>query len=60
MQISGFLTNKTVLDRYMKLAIPEDKYQATYIWIDGTGENLRSKTRTINFVPTSPKGEAVM
>ncbi|XP_071513562.1 glutamine synthetase isoform X2 [Panulirus ornatus] len=49
------LTNKTVLERYMKLAVPDNKFQATYIWVDGTGENLRSKTRTINFVPTNPK-----
>lgn len=50
-------TNKTVLDRYMKLPIPDDKCQVMYVWVDGSGENLRSKTRTINFIPKSPSGK---
>lgn len=48
-------TDKTVLDRYMCLPQPENKVQCTYVWIDGTGENLRSKTKTVNFIPKNPK-----
>ncbi|XP_026477159.1 glutamine synthetase 2 cytoplasmic-like, partial [Ctenocephalides felis] len=47
--------NKTLLDKYMDLPIPENKVQATYIWIDGTGENVRAKDRTLDFIPTCPK-----
>jgi len=50
-------TNKRVLDRYMNLEQPADKVIATYIWIDGTGENVRAKARTLEFIPKEPKGE---
>lgn len=42
------------LAKYMELPI-KGRIQATYIWIDGTGANVRCKDRTIDFVPKSPK-----
>jgi glutamine synthetase len=38
------------LDKYLKLDCGE-KCQAMYVWIDGTGEHLRSKSRTLDSVP---------
>ncbi|PAA74610.1 hypothetical protein BOX15_Mlig017770g2 [Macrostomum lignano] len=49
------VTNKTSLMRYLALPQPEDKVQCMYIWIDGSGENLRAKTRTVETVPKDPK-----
>ena len=60
-------TNKTVLDKYMKLDQGTRwqffwkwnwmhillRVQALYIWIDGTGEGLRSKTKTLEEYPNS-------
>lgn len=49
-------TNKTVLLKYLSLPQGE-KVQAMYIWIDGTGENLRAKTKTLPCDPKSPAGK---
>jgi hypothetical protein len=49
--------DKTLLQKYLDLPQPEDAVQAKYIWIDGTGEGLRSKTRTVNFVPKHASGK---
>nr|CAD7395189.1 unnamed protein product [Timema cristinae] len=47
--------DKTILNKYLSLPQPSNKVQATYIWIDGTGENVRAKDRTLDFLPKSIK-----
>jgi glutamine synthetase len=44
-----------VLDKYLELPQPEDRVQAEYVWIGGSGQDLRSKTRTLEFNPKSPE-----
>lgn len=45
--------NKTILERYRNLETPADRPQATYLWIDGTGESIRLKDRVLDKVPAS-------
>ena len=47
-------TDKAVLKKFLDLPQPDDKVLITYVWIDGTGENCRSKTMTIDFEPKNP------
>jgi len=51
MALPQISTNKTVYDRYMALPLDQNLSQLTYIWIDGTGEYVRSKTRTHYSIP---------
>jgi glutamine synthetase len=48
---SQLVTNKSVLSKYMDLD-QGGRCQAMYVWIDGSGEHLRAKTRTL---PGEPK-----
>ncbi|XP_026747668.1 glutamine synthetase 1, mitochondrial-like [Trichoplusia ni] len=48
------ILNKKVMDRYMRLPLPCNKILATYVWIDGSGINMRCKDRVLDCVPYSP------
>ena len=46
-------SNSSALFKYMDLDTG-DRVQVMYVWIDGTGEGLRCKTKTVDFEPQTP------
>lgn len=50
---SPFLLNEQITAKFLALPKSDDRIQAEYIWIGGSGEDLRSKTRTLERKPHS-------
>lgn len=45
--------------KFLGLEQGDDQVQVMYVWIDGSGETMRAKTRTVDFEPTRPEGKVV-
>jgi len=51
--MSGPFLDPAVFERYMSIPQPENVLLAEYIWIGGSGQDLRCKTKTLTSVPKS-------
>jgi len=56
MALTHPLLDKSVLNHYMTIELPANKIQALYMWIDGSGETVRCKTKTIDGIPKTVEG----
>jgi len=43
-----------ILDKYMSLDTSQGPFQVLYVWIDGSGQTMRCKTKTVDKVPQQP------
>ena len=50
------LLDKSTTERYLTLPQPDSTVQVMYVWIDGSGENVRCKTRTVDSIPKAAEG----
>ncbi|XP_063532310.1 glutamine synthetase 2 cytoplasmic-like [Cydia strobilella] len=47
--------NKAGMRKYEDLEVPCESILASYVWVDSSGIDLRSKDRTFGYVPKTPK-----
>ncbi len=50
---------KNPADRFRALPGAEDNVFLTYVWVDGTGQNVRAKTKVVEKEPKSASGNAL-
>ena len=54
MPVTGLEDKDDIVQKFYKMEVA-GKIQAEYVWIGGGGWDMRSKGRTLDFVPTSPE-----
>ena len=46
------MNNKIILEKFSNLPHQGNSVQVTYVWIDGSGQSLRSKSKTLDYKPS--------